>query len=104
MALWVENFQAIYPNVTIQFKGEGSFTAPPALTEGISQLGPMSRQMKAEELVNFETKYGYQPTRVEVALDALAVFVHKDNPIKGLSLQQLDSIFSNTYKKGGIPH
>ena len=103
MALWVENFQAIYTNVTIQFEGKGSSTAPPALTEGIAQLGPMSRQMKVEELDNFETKYGYKPTRVEVALDALAVFVHKDNPIKGLSLQQLDSIFSNTYKKGGSP-
>lgn len=103
MALWVESFQAIYPNVTMQVEGKGSSTAPPALIEGTSQLGPMSRAMKSEELDKFEKKFGYKPTKIEVALDALAVFVHKDNPIEELSLQQVDSIFSSTYKKGGTP-
>jgi phosphate transport system substrate-binding protein len=103
MTLWAEGFRAIYPNVNIQIEGKGSSTAPPALIEGTAQLGPMSREMKAAEIDAFEKKYGYKPTEVKVAIDSLAVFVHKDNPIKGLSLDQLDSIFSSTNKRGGKP-
>lgn len=103
MALWAEAFQAIYPNVKIQVEGKGSSTAPPALIEGTAQLGPMSRMMKAEEIDKFEAKFGYKPTPVPVALDALAVFVNKDNPIDGLTLEEVDSVFSSTYKKGGAP-
>lgn len=101
MTLWAEAFRAIYPNVNIQIEGKGSSTAPPALIEGTAQLGPMSRPMKSSELDKFEQEFGYKPTPVKVAIDALAVFVHKDNPIKGLTLQQVDSIFSSTYKRGG---
>lgn len=101
MALWTEGFRAIYPNVNIQVEGKGSSTAPPALIEGTSQLGPMSRPMKSSEIDAFEAKYGYKPTEIRVAVDALAVFVHKDNPIKGLTMQQVDSIFSSTRKLGG---
>ena len=103
MTLWAEGFWAIYPNVNIQIEGKGSSTAPPALIEGTAQLGPMSRGMKAAEIDAFEKKYGYKPTEVKVAIDALAVFVHKDNPIKGLSMDQVDSIFSSTNKRGGKP-
>lgn len=101
MALWTEGFRAIYPNVNIQVEGKGSSTAPPALIEGTAQIGPMSRAMKSSEIDAFESKYGYKPTELRVAIDALAVFAHKDNPIKGLTLQQLDSIFSSTRKMGG---
>jgi len=103
MTLWAEGFRAIYPNVNIQIEGKGSSTAPPALIEGTAQLGPMSRQMKATEVDAFEKKYGYKPTEIKVAIDALAVFVHKDNPIKGLTMEQLDGIFSSTNKRGGKP-
>lgn len=103
MTLWAEGFRAMYPNVNIQIEGKGSSTAPPALIEGTSQLGPMSRPMKSKELDTFEKKFGYKPTQIKVAIDALAVFVHKDNPVKGLSLTQVDSIFSSTYKRGGKP-
>ncbi len=103
MTLWAEGFRAIYPNVNIQIEGKGSSTAPPALIEGTAQLGPMSREMKAAEIDPFEKKYGHKPTEVKVAIDSLAVFVHKDNPIKGLSLDQLDNIFSSTNKRGGKP-
>src|SRR5215470_7651779 len=103
MTLWAEGFRAIYPNVNIQIEGKGSSTAPPALIEGTAQLGPMSRSMKATESDAFEKKYGYKPTEIKVAIDSLAVFVHKDNPLKGLSLDQLDSIFSSTNKRGGKP-
>lgn len=100
MTLWAEDFKRLYPNVNIQIQAAGSSTAPPALTEGTSNFGPMSRQMKDKEVAAFEKKYGYKPTAIPVAIDALAVFVHKDNPIKGLSLPQVDAIFSST-RKGG---
>ena len=101
MAYWVEGFNKKYPNVKIQVEGKGSTTAPPALIESTSQLGPMSREMKNEELDKFEKKFGYKPTKVAVAIDTLAVFVNKGNPIKSLSLQQVDAIFSKT-RKGGL--
>ena len=78
----------------IQVEGKGSATAPPALTQGTAQLGPMSRKMKAEEEDAFEAKHGFKPTRIDVAVDCLAVYVHKDNPIHGFTLAQLDCIFS----------
>jgi len=101
MTFWAEGFQKQYPNVRIQIEGKGSSTAPPALISGTAQLGPMSRAMKAEEIDEFEKKYGYKPTAIRVAVDGLAVFVHKDNPISELTLQQVDAIFSKTRKGGG---
>jgi len=100
MTLWAEDFKRNYPNVNIQIQAAGSSTAPPALTEGTSNFGPMSRKMKDKELGAFEARYGYKPTAVPVAIDALAVFVHKDNPLEGLSIPQLDAIFSSTRKCG----
>ncbi|MDP1771883.1 MAG: phosphate ABC transporter substrate-binding protein PstS family protein [Methylobacter sp.] len=101
MTLWAEEFNRAYPNVNIQIQAAGSSTAPPALTEGTSNLGPMSREMKDDELEAFESKYGYKPTAIPVAVDALAVLVNKDNPVKGLTMEQVDGIFSSTYKCGG---
>jgi len=96
MTLWAEEFKRLYPNVNVQIQAAGSSTAPPALTEGTSNLGPMSRLMKDNEMEAFEKKRGYKPTPVAVAIDALAVFVHKDNPLEGLNLRQIDAIFSST--------
>lgn len=101
MTLWAEEYKKAYPNVNIQIQAAGSSTAPPALTEGTANLGPMSRAMKDNELQAFEEKFGYKPTAVPVAIDALAVFVHKDNPIKQLTMQQVDGIFSATKLCGG---
>jgi phosphate transport system substrate-binding protein len=103
MTLWAEGFRAIYPNVNIQIEGKGSSTAPPALIEGTAQLGPMSRAMKGSEIDAFEKKYGYKPLEIKVSIDALAVYTHKDNPLKSLSLQQVDGIFSSTNRLGGTP-
>lgn len=96
MTLWAEEYKRLYPNVNIQIQAAGSSTAPPALTEGTSNLGPMSRLMKDKELEAFEKKFGYKPTAIPVAIDALAVFVHKDNPIEGLTIPEIDSVFSTT--------
>lgn len=101
MTLWAEEFNKFYPNVNVQIQGAGSSTAPPALTEGTANFGPMSRLMKDQEIQAFEKKYGYKPTPIGVAIDALAVFVNKDNPIKSLAIEQVDGIFSATRKCGG---
>ncbi|MFP5431435.1 MAG: phosphate ABC transporter substrate-binding protein PstS family protein, partial [Gammaproteobacteria bacterium] len=100
MTLWAESFKKQYPNVNIQIQGAGSSTAPPAMEQGTANLGPMSRAMKDNEIQAFEKKHGYKPTAVTVAIDALAVFVHKDNPIKGLSMPFVDAAFSATRKCG----
>lgn len=94
MTLWAEGFRRQYPNIRIQIEGKGSSTAPPALISGTAQLGPMSRVMKASEIDEFEKKYGYKPTPIRVAVDALAVYVNKDNPLQQLTLQEVDAIFS----------
>ena len=96
MTFWAEEFKKQYPNVAVQIQAAGSSTAPPALTEGTSNLGPMSRKMKDKEVEAFEKKFGYKPTAIPVAIDALAVFVNKDNPIKGMSMEQVDAVFSST--------
>ena len=101
MTLWTEAFKKNYPNVNIQVQAAGSSTAPPALAEGTSNFGPMSRRMKDKEVEAFETRHGYQPTAIRVAIDALAVYVNKDNPLEALSLPQVDAIFSVTRRCGG---
>lgn len=94
MSLWTEAFQAYHPGLSAQISGAGSSTAPPALTEGTALFGAMSRRMTSGELQAFEARFGYRPLAFRVAVDALAVFVHKDNPLPGLSLSALDAIFS----------
>lgn len=96
MTLWTEEFKRLYPNINIQVQAAGSSTAPPALTESTANFGPMSRKMKDNEIEAFEKKFGYEPTAVPVAIDALAVYVHKDNPIAGMSIAQVDAVFSST--------
>jgi phosphate transport system substrate-binding protein len=100
MTLWAETFTRFYPNAKIQIEGKGSSTAPPALISGTAQLGPMSRPMKGTEIDQFEKKYGYKPTPIRTSVDALAVFVHKDNPIKCLTMAQIDAIFSKSRRSG----
>ena len=103
MTLMGEKFKTYYPGVRVQVEGKGSGTAPPALIEGTAQFGPMSRPMKKKELDSFVKEFNYEPVQMRACLDALAVFVHKDNPIAqtGLTLEQVDGIFSKTRKRGG---
>lgn len=101
MTYWAEEYKKLYPSVAIQIQAAGSSTAPPALAEGTASFGPMSRPMKDAEIEAFEKKFGYKPTAIPVAIDALAVFVNKDNPITGLTMQQVDNIFSSTRTCGG---
>ncbi len=101
MALWGEGFKKHCGQVQIEITGKGSSTAPPALIKGQSTFGPMSRMMKAEEIDAFKEEFGYEPTPIATGIDMLAVYVHKDNPIKSLTLQQVDAIFSKN-RKGGL--
>ncbi len=100
MTLWAEGFKKQHPGVNIQIQAAGSSTAPPALTEGASNFGPMSRSMKDKEIKAFEDKFGYKPTEIKVAIDAIGVYVNKDNPIKSMTMQQLDAVFSSAHKCG----
>ena len=100
MTLWAEQFNRFYPNAKIQIEGKGSSTAPPALISGTAQLGPMSREMKGTEIDQFEKKYGYKPTAIRTSVDALAVFVNKDNPVKCLTMAQADAVFSKSRRQG----
>lgn len=100
MTLWTEAFENYYPNVNIQVQAAGSATAPTALTEGVANFGPMSRKMKDKEIEAFEARFGYKPLPIRVAIDALALYVNKDNPIQSLTVAQVDAIFSSTRRCG----
>ncbi|EOZ5528332.1 PstS family phosphate ABC transporter substrate-binding protein [Vibrio metschnikovii] len=98
--LWAEAFNELYPNVNAQVQASGSSTAPPALTEETAQFGPMSRPMRLREIEAFERTHGYKPTELRIAIDAIGVFAHRDNPIEGLNFTELDQIFSVTLRCG----
>ena len=100
MTYWAESFQKFYPNAKIQIEGKGSSTAPPALIAGTAQLGPMSRPMKGTEIDQFEKKYGYKPTGLRTSVDALAVFINKDNPLKCMTMAQVDAVLSKSRRAG----
>ena len=100
MTSWVEEFNDIYPNINVQVQASGSSTATPALVEETAQFGPMSRPMRAREVEAFERQHGYKPTALRVAIDAIGIFVHRDNAIQGLNFTQIDSIFSSTLRCG----
>jgi len=100
MTLWAETFRRFYPNVKVQVEGKGSSTAPPALIAGTAQFGPMSRPMRSTEIDQFSHRYGYKPTEIRTSYDALAVYVHRDNPIKQLSLAQVEAAFGKSRRRG----
>ncbi len=97
---WAEEFKRIYPNVNIQIQATGSSAAPTALTETTANIGLMSRNMRRAEIQSFTARYGYPPTPVPVALDALAILVHRDNPLPRIELAEIDAIFSSTLRCG----
>ena len=93
MAAWAETFKTYYPSVTVAVEGAGSSTAPPALIEGQSQFGPMSREMKQSEIDQFRDEFGYEPTAIPAAIDCLAVYVHRDCPLTEITLEQVAAVF-----------
>lgn len=94
MTLWGEEFSKFYPSVKVSVEGKGSSTAPPALIEGQANFGPMSRAMKSSEVDRFESEFGFPPTQLRTAIDALGVYVHRDCPLDEISIDQLTKVFS----------
>lgn len=97
---WGERLEHEHPGVRLQLQASGSATAPVALAAGTSRLGPMSRPMSAVEREAVIARQGHAPVEVPVALDALAVFVHRHHEIEALSLAEIDALFSDTRRCG----
>ncbi len=100
MSFWAVEFKRLHAGSVFNVVAPGSSTAPPALLAGAANFAPMSRRMKDEEVAAFVAKNGYRPTEIRVAIDALAVYANKDNPIEGITLAQVDAIFSASRKCG----
>jgi phosphate transport system substrate-binding protein len=98
---WAEDFKRVHPAFELEVVGGGSGSGPPALTDGQADLAPMSRPMNTAERSAFRTKHGYDPIQITVGLDALAIYVNKNNPIQKISLRELDALYSITRKRGG---
>ncbi len=103
MEMWSEKFIGHHPSLQFSHEGKGSSTAIPALIEGRSNVGPMSRAFKSSEIAKFENEFGYKPQQVRVAVDSLGIFIHPSNPLvkSGLSLAQADAIFSSSRLRKG---
>ena len=96
MTFWSQEFKQLYPQVKFQIQASGSSTAPPALIEGTATIGPMSRELKPSEIRDFVNAHGYPPLVLRVAMDAIAIFVERRNPLPGMTLQEVDATFSAT--------
>lgn len=96
MLRWGEALTEQHPAVRLQLQATGSASAPTALIAGTTLLGPMSRPMNEDEREAFTQRHGYPPLELEVARDALAVVVHRHNPLESLTLPELDALFSHT--------
>ena len=97
---WAAELRRLYPSVTATVKSGGSEAGLALLFEGKAQVAAMSRKMRQQEIVEFKREFGYEPTEVPVGVDALAVYVHKDNPLPGLTLAELDAMFSDERRRG----
>lgn len=97
---WLRDFSAIYPNIHTNLEASGSGSAPKALIAGIANIGAMSRRIKAKEIAAFTREKGYPPLELKVAMDALAIYVNRKNPIKQITLEQIEEIYSKDLKCG----
>ncbi len=106
---WVKIFRKAYPKLSVTMEARASGTGGPALTEGRAHLAPVGRELLPPEEKAFVEKFGYQPFAIRVATGsrgslgktaASIVLVDKNNPIKGLTLAQLDAIYSKTRLRG----
>ena len=94
---WAEQYAKIHPEVAVAVSGGGSGTGIAAMINGTVDIANASRKMKKKELKLAE-KHGQNPVEHVVGYDALAVFVHPDNPIKSLSFAQLKQIYGRKGK------
>src|SRR5207302_3434352 len=109
---WEKGFNKHHPGVTFENRLHGTASAIGALYTGKGDLALMGREIWPFEITAFKEVKGYAPTGIDVVTGsyktrnrgyAIVVFVHKDNPIRGLTLRQLDAIYSVDRKRGGAP-
>ena len=90
---WAENYKEVRPTVSIQVAGGGSGVGIAGLVDGTLDIAAASREMKGDERQRASVRNGVEPKEFTVALDALAVYVHKDNPLNELSIEELAEIY-----------
>jgi phosphate transport system substrate-binding protein len=107
-------FQSRQPNVAIDLRSGGSTKAISEFVEPLQRgqiavkeertnppvLVSSSRELSESEVKRFKSHRGYDPLAIPIAVDAVALYVHKDNPLPGLTLDQVDAIFSTTHYRG----
>ncbi len=97
---WAQLYQAKSPSAEVNISSPGTSSAPKALVSGKADLAAMNREMTNDESEAFIRTHGYYPTGIAVAIEALALYVHPENPINGLDYSQLDAIFSSSHGCG----
>jgi phosphate transport system substrate-binding protein len=90
---WAEEYKKVSPGVAIEVSGGGSGVGIAALTKGTVEIATSSRNMKPEEIETAKKNTGKEPKEFIVGYDALAVYVHKDNPLTEITAEQLAEIF-----------
>jgi phosphate transport system substrate-binding protein len=100
MLLCVEELRSTNPQFKLDVRPNVATEVAKALIEGRSQLAPITREFKPEELASFTAKWGYAPTRVAIGMDALVILVQRNNPIKEIKIEQLDAAWTTTRKNG----
>jgi phosphate transport system substrate-binding protein len=109
MSFWQEGFREFHPDVRFETKLMGTGTGMAGLYTGVADLALMGRDSTSSEIMAFEWVFRYKPLGIEVATGSLrvpgktfavAVFVHKGNPLSKLTLAQLDAIFGSEHLRG----
>jgi len=92
---WAEVYMRAHPGTAVQVTGGGSGTGIAALLNGTTDICNASRSMKPAEVADFVKRHGgKRPREFKMCLDALSVYVHRDNPVERLSIPQLEGIFT----------
>lgn len=99
-SIWIEGFRQFHPNVEIENEIRGSANAVSSVISGEATFGLLSRSIHPQEVAAFEEKFGHAPTVLTPTFEPIAVYAQESNPINGLTLQQLDAIFSTTRLRG----
>ncbi len=92
---WSEKYQQDNSNITIEVSGGGSGVGISSLIQGLADMANASRKMKDKEKARAESESGVAPAEYVVGQDALAVYVHKDNPLEEITLAQLEAIYAD---------
>ena len=90
---WAEQYHQTHPGISVQVLGGGSGVGIASLIDGNCDIANSSRKMKPQEIEKVRANRGRAPQEIVAGLDALAVYVHKDNPLESISIKELAGIF-----------